>query len=65
MAGDTFHEKRDAESAGEGSALTGIAAVAPQAVAAAAAIDKAGDLVDGANDAAKWVGDAIDRLRRR
>lgn len=60
MAGDTFDKQGDAETAGEGSALTGIAAVAPQVAAAAAAIDKAGELVDGANDAAKWVGGALD-----
>jgi hypothetical protein len=60
MTGDRFDDEGGAETAGEGSALTGIAAVAPQVAAAAAAIDKAGDLVDGANDAAKWVGGALD-----
>lgn len=60
MAGNTFGKEGDAENAGEDSALTGLAAVAPQAAAAAAAIDQAGDLVDGANDAAKWVGGALD-----
>lgn len=62
MAGNTLNNKGDAETAGEDSALTGIAAVAPQAAAAAAAIDKAGDLVDGAKDAGKWVGGALDDI---
>lgn len=56
MAGKVFDNKDDSETAG----LTGLAAVAPQAAAAAAAIDKAGDLVDGAKDAAKWVGGVVD-----
>ncbi|MGZ5410869.1 MAG: hypothetical protein ACXWDJ_12825 [Aeromicrobium sp.] len=60
MAGNTFDDEGDVESAGEDSALTGLAAVAPQAAAAAAAIDKAGDLVDGAEDAGKWVGGVLD-----
>jgi hypothetical protein len=60
MAGNTFDNEGDAETAGEDAALTGIAAVAPQVAAAAAAIDKAGDLVDGAKDAGKWVGGALD-----
>ncbi|MGA8988069.1 hypothetical protein [Aeromicrobium sp.] len=59
MAGNTYDEN-DAESAGENSALTGLAAAAPQVAAAAAAIDKADDLVDAAKDAGKWVGGALD-----
>lgn len=62
MAGKAFDNKSDAEAAGEYSALTGIAAVAPQAAAAAAAIDKAGDLVDAAKDAGKWVGGTLDDI---
>ena len=59
MAGNTYDEN-DAEAAGESSALTGLAAVAPQVAAAAAAMDKAGDVVDAAKDAGTWVGGAID-----
>ena len=60
MAGNTFDKAGDPETAGQDSTLTGLAAVAPQAAVAAAAIDKAGDLVDGANDAGKWVGGVVD-----
>lgn len=60
MTGNPFDKEDDAESVGEDSALTGLAAVAPQVAAAAVAIDKAGDLVDAAKDAGTWVGGAID-----
>jgi hypothetical protein len=60
MAGNTLDNEGDAQTAGEDAALTGIAAVTPQVAAAAAAIDKAGDLVDGAKDAGKWVGGVLD-----
>ena len=58
MPGNTFDHEGDAETAG----LTGAAAVAPPVAAAAAAIDKAGDLLDAAKDAGKWVGGAVDDL---